>query len=302
MRIVSLISSATEIVYALGLGESLVGRSHECDYPERVKALPVCTAPKFDIHGSSAEIDQRVKDTLRDSGSVYQVYSDVLNQLKPDLIVTQSQCDVCAVSLRDVEAAVCEIVSSKPKVVALQPNSLNDIWDDIRRVADAAGVPKRGEHLVASMKMRMKAIADRANSWGRRPSVACIEWIDPLMAAGNWMPELVNMAGGVNLFGVAGKHSPAMTWDELRQQDPEVIFVLPCGFDLPRTRQEMPALANRPEWGQLRAVRNGRVFVCDGNAYFNRPGPRLVEALEMLAEAIFPGAFTFGHKGIQSYP
>ncbi len=301
MRIVSLISSATEIICELGLGGSLVGRSHECDFPAWVKTLPVCTEPKFDIAGSSAEIDRRVKETLQDSASVYRVFAEVLNRLKPDLIVTQSQCDVCAVSLRDVEAAVCELVDSHPQVVALQPNSLADIWEDIRRVAGAAGVPKRGETLVASMQSRMQAIADRANHWGRKPTVACIEWIEPLMAAGNWMPELVAMAGGVNLFGEAGKHSPWMTWDDLVNRDPDVIMVMPCGFDLPRTRSEMPALSGRPEWPALKAVRNGRVFVCDGNSYFNRPGPRLVEALEMLAEAIVPGAFAFGHVGMEPY-
>ncbi len=248
MRIVSLISSATEIICALGLRDSLVGRSHECDYPESVKSLPVCTEPKFDISGSSADIDRRVKETLRDSVSVYRVFVDVLNRLKPDLIVTQSQCDVCAVSLRDVEAAVCEMVNSRPRVVALQPNSLADIWTDMRRVAEAASVNDRGEALVAAMQSRMREIAERANHWGRKPTVACIEWIDPLMAAGNWIPELVEMAGGVNLFGEAGKHSPWMTWNDLVQRDPDVIMIMPCGFDLPRTRAEMPTLASRSEW------------------------------------------------------
>ena len=300
VRIVSLVSSATEILCALGLGESLVGRSHECDFPEWVKALPVCTEPKFDVTGSSADIDRRVKETLQDSGSVYRVFANVLNDLAPDLIVTQSQCDVCAVSLRDVEAAVRDLVSSRPTVVALQPNALADIWSDIGRVADAASVPDRGEALTADMQSRMRAISDRANHWGRKPTVACIEWIEPLMAAGNWVPELIALAGGINLFGEAGKHSPRMTFDDLIRSEPDVIAVMPCGFDLPRTRAEMPALENRPEWRTLKAVRNGRAFVCDGNAYFNRPGPRLVDALEMLAEAIVPGAFAFGHAGMQT--
>jgi iron complex transport system substrate-binding protein len=301
MRIVSLISSATEIICSLGLGDSLVGRSHECDFPEWVKSLPVCTEPKFDVTGSSADIDRRVKQTLRDSVSVYRVFPEMLNDLRPDVIVTQSQCDVCAVSLRDVEAALCHIVASRPKVVSLEPNSLADVWADIRRVADAADVRNRGEALVAEMQARMQAISERANHWGRKPTVACIEWIDPLMAAGNWMPELVEMAGGVNLFGEAGKHSPWMTWEDLLKRDPDVIVVMPCGFDLPRTKSELPALVNRLEWPSLRAVRTGRVFVCDGNSYFNRPGPRLVDALEMLAEAIVPGAFAFGHVGIEAF-
>jgi iron complex transport system substrate-binding protein len=301
MRIVSLISSATEIVCALGLGERLVGRSHECDFPDWVKSLSVCTEPKFDVTGSSADIDRRVKESLRDSVSVYRVFADRLEDLKPDLIVTQSQCDVCAVSLRDVEAAVCAMVSSQPAVVALQPNSLDDIWADIHRVAEAAGVAERGERMVADMQARMRAVAERANHWGRRPTVACIEWLDPLMACGNWLPELVALAGGLNLFGEAGKHSPWMTWKELVKRDPDVIAIMPCGFDLERTKFEMPVLTQRPEWSQLRAVRQGRVWVADGNAYFNRPGPRLVEALEMLAEAITPGAFAFGHGGMEVF-
>ncbi|MFL5339679.1 MAG: cobalamin-binding protein [Gemmataceae bacterium] len=299
MRIVSLISSATEILCALGLGDSLVGRSHECDYPERVTKLPVCTEPKFEVTGSSADIDRRVKDTLRDSVSVYRVFADRLQELQPDLIVTQSQCDVCAVSLRDVEAAVCNLIGSKPRIVSLVPNCLADVWRDIRNVAEAAGVAQRGEELIAQMQERMAAIPPRA-VWGRKPTVACIEWIDPLMAAGNWVPELIEMAGGVNLFGEAGEHSPWMAWEDLLRHDPDVIAVMPCGFDLPRTRQEMPALTGRPDWRLLKAVRNNRVFVCDGNAYFNRPGPRLVEALEMLAEAIVPGAFSFGHAGMEA--
>src|SRR5262245_21651601 len=236
MRIVSLISSATEIVCALGLGDRLVGRSHECDFPDWVKSLPVCTEPKFDVHGSSAEIDRRVKDTLRDSVSVYRVFADILQQLQPDLIVTQSQCDVCAVSLRDVEAAVCGFVGSQPRIVSLVPNCLADVWADIRRVAEAAGASERGEDLVADMQTRMEMISNRANPWGRKPTVACVEWIDPLMAAGNWVPELVTMAGGINLFGEAGKHAPWMSWDEMVRQDPDVIVVMPCGFDLARTR------------------------------------------------------------------
>src|SRR5712691_4939317 len=172
MRIVSLISSATEILCALGLGDQLVGRSHECDYPEWVKSLPVCTEPKFDVSGSSAEIDRRVKASLKDSLSVYRVFADVLQRLQPDLIVTQSQCDVCAVSYRDVEAAVCEMIGSKPAIVSLVPNCLADVWADIRRVADATGVPARGEALIAQMQERIDAISWRANGYGRKPTVA----------------------------------------------------------------------------------------------------------------------------------
>jgi iron complex transport system substrate-binding protein len=296
-RIVSLIASATEIVAALGLEERLVGRSHECDFPELVKSLPVCTSPKFAVTGSSADIDRRVKETLQSDTSVYSVDARLLDDLRPDVIVTQAQCEVCAVSLRDVQAAVA-VMSHRPKVVSLNPNSLADVWEDVRSVAAACGVRDRGDRLITEWQQRMRAVAERVR--GRpRPTVACIEWVDPLMAAGNWVPELVELAGGVNLFGEAGKHSPWMTWEDLLRRDPDVIVVMPCGFDLPRTKAELPALTRRPEWESLKAVRTGRVWAADGNAYFNRPGPRLVEALEMLADAFHPDACRFGHTGME---
>ncbi|MCE9530834.1 MAG: cobalamin-binding protein [Planctomycetes bacterium] len=301
-RVVSLLSSATEIVCALGHEASLVGRSHECDFPESIRSLPLCTESRIDISGSSAAIDAQVKNAMRDALSIYRVFSEKMEELQPDLVITQMQCEVCAVSPKDVEAAFCEMTTARPRLVSLNPNSLADIWNDIRLVAEALGVPQRGEELVASMRQQMRVLSERANGWGRRPTVACIEWIEPLMAAGNWVPELVELGGGVNLFGEKGKHSPWMTFDDLYRHDPDVIVVLPCGFDLERTRREMPALTSKPGWDRLRAVRNGRVHVADGNAYFNRPGPRLVEALEMLAEAIQPAAFSFGHDGMQCYP
>jgi iron complex transport system substrate-binding protein len=296
-RIVSLIASATEIVCALGFEEHLVGRSHECDFPESVKRLPVCTAPKFDVHGSSSEIDQRVKTVLQDATSVYRVDVNLLKELRPDVIITQSQCEVCAVSLRDVEQAVCDWLGSRPTLVSLEPNCLADVWTDIGRVSDALGAAARGSALIQRLQQRMGAIADRSRTLPDRPTVACLEWLDPLMAAGNWMPELVSLAGGVNLLGTAGQHSPWMTWDQLRERDPEVIVALPCGLDLERTRAEMATLTARPGWPDLRAVRTGRVCVTDGNQFFNRPGPRLVESLEILAEILHPGVFHFGHEG-----
>jgi iron complex transport system substrate-binding protein len=296
-RIVSLIASATEIVCALGLEERLLGRSHECDYPSSVLRLPVCTEPKFDVHGSSGQIDQRVKAVLQESLSVYRVHTDLLKRLRPEVIVTQTQCEVCAVSLQDVERALGEWLQERPRTVALAPNALADVWTDIQRVADALNVASRGEELVKQLQARMTAVADKARSLADRPTVACIEWIEPLMAAGNWMPELVEMAGGVNLFGKAGEHAPWLTWDELRHGDPDVIVMLPCGFDIPRTYQEMSALARQLGWANLRAVRAGRVYLTDGNQYFNRPGPRLVESLEILAEVLHPHSFRFGHQG-----
>ncbi len=296
-RVISLIASATEIVCALGLAGRLVGRSHECDFPDEVRRLPVVTEPKFLTQGTSAEIDRRVKDLLERALSVYRVDALRLRALRPDVIVTQSQCEVCAVTLSEVEQAVSDWLEARPRIVSLEPTGLADLWTDIARVADALGVPERGAALVESLQERMAAIAERAGGLAGRPSVASIEWIDPLMAAGNWMPELVEKAGGVSLFGEAGKHSPGMRWEALVRADPEVIVVLPCGFDMARTRAEMPALTGRPDWRELRAVRAGRVFLTDGNQYFNRPGPRLVESLEILAEILHPEAFHLGHEG-----
>jgi len=285
-RIVSLIASATEIVDALGMTADLVGRSHECDYPEAVKALPVCTRPRIPVDGSSREIDALVKQSARTSVSIYDVFEDVLQRLAPTHIVTQIQCEVCAVSLRDVEAAISRGMRGQPQIISLQPDSLRQIWDDFRRVARALAIPERGEEVVSGLKMRMSRPAGK---WlARVPTVACIEWIEPLMASGNWTPELIELAGGINLFGEAGRHSPWMTWEQLAKADPDVIVVAPCGFDLERTEQEMYWLTGRADWNALHAVKSGRVYLADGNQYFNRPGPRVVETFEILEEILHP--------------
>jgi len=294
-RIVSLLASATEIVCALGFEQHLVGRSHECDFPEHVRRLPVCTSPKFPIEGSSYQIDQRVKALLQEATSVYRVDAEMLRQLRPDLIVTQTQCEVCAVSQKDVEAALYSWLDTRPQLVSLHPDCLDDVWRDIQQVAQALDVPEVGQTVVHRLQERVQRIAESANACPTRSTVACIEWLDPLMASGNWMPELVEQAGGVNLFGQAGKHAPWLEWDELCRQNPEVILILPCGFDILRTEQEMPLLTSRPGWSHLRAVQSGQVYLLDGNQYFNRPGPRLVESLEILAEILHPETFSFGH-------
>jgi iron complex transport system substrate-binding protein len=296
-RIVSLIASATEIVCALGFEDQLVGRSHECDYPPSVKSLPQLTSPKFAVEGTSYEIDSRVKAIVQEALSVYRVDAAALERLRPTHIITQSQCEVCAVSLKDVEAAVCEMVSTRPVIVSLEPNALADVWNDIRHVAEALDALERARELISASQQHMEAIRSRALSMVSRPTVACVEWIEPLMAAGNWMPELVEMAGGVNLFGEAGKHSPWMTWEALVAKNPDVLFVSPCGFDIARTLEEMRLLRDKAEWPKLKAVQSGRVFVADGNQYFHRPGPRLLESLEILAEMLHPNDFHFGHEG-----
>lgn len=294
-KIVTLIASATEIVSALGCAKQLVGISHECDYPPEILHLPRCTSTKFPTEVSSREIDKSVKDIVSEGLSVYRVDSEALRSLTPDIIITQTQCEVCAVSLKDVEAAVCETVAAHAKIVSLHPDALADIWKDIRSVANALGIVPRGEELVKNLQNRIKDIAERARDLPRR-SVAYIEWIDPLMAGGNWMPELIELAGGKNLFGEAGKHSPWMTIDQLVNADPDVIVVAPCGFDIKRSLSELPVLTKTQEWQGLAAVKNSKVFVADGNQFFNRPGPRVVESLEILAELIHPENFDFGHR------
>jgi|SRR5580658_4136764 iron complex transport system substrate-binding protein len=297
MRIVSLLPSATEIVCALGFEHALVGRSHECDFPPAVSHLPSLTTPKFNPEGSSAEVNRRVLTILRDALAVYRVDADRLRELQPDVIVTQSQCDVCAVSMRDVEDAVAQWVGIRPTIVSLAPYALADIFADIERVATALAVTDRGSEVTRRLRSRMDAIATEARALASVPRIAIIEWIDPLMAAGNWMPELVAMAAGDNLFGRAGEHSPWMQFDELAAADPEVILLSPCGFNIDRTLNELPAMTGNPEWPRLQAVRQRKVFVADGNQYFNRPGPRIAESLEILAEILHPERFSFGHEG-----
>jgi iron complex transport system substrate-binding protein len=296
-RIVTLLPSATEIVCALGFEDKLVGRSHECDFPRSVVRVPALTEPKFNPEGTSAEIDQRVKQIVGDALSVYRVDAARLRELRPDVIVTQSQCEVCAVSEREVEAAVAEWLGGRPKIVSLSPYGLDDIFTDMQRVADALEVRARGTELVERLRARLMKIADKARGASERPSLATIEWIDPLMAAGNWMPTLVEMAGALNLFGAAGEHSPWMKFEELAAKDPDMILISPCGFSMDRAAKDLPALTNREEWNLLKAVKAGRVFMADGNQYFNRPGPRIAESLEILAEIAHPELFHFGHEG-----
>ena len=297
-RVVSLIASATEIVCALGREADLVGRSHECDYPPSVGNLPICTEPKFATTVSSREIDRQVKDLLREALSIYRVDVNALRRLRPDLILTQTQCEVCAVSRAELDRALADWIDQRPRVVSLEPNGLEDVWKDIGRVAEALGIAGEGDRLIGVLQERMNRIADAGRAHPNPPRVACVEWIDPLMASGNWMPDLIEMAGGRNQFGEAGKHAPWMTWEDLRNNDPDVILVLPCGFGISRTWAEMTALTARPGWRELAAVQNRNVFLCDGNHFFNRPGPRLAESLEIVAEILNPLRFSFGHEGI----
>ncbi len=295
-RVVSLIASSTELLHALGAGDLQVARSHECDFPPSVKNLPAITRPKFDIEGSSAEVDQRVRSLVERGLSVYEVDADALEKLKPDVILTQDQCQVCAVSLADVERAVCEFVHGRPHIVSMRPHTMADIYLDIDRVADAIGRPQAGKELVASMQERLAAVAALVGGQPRK-RLAFIEWVDPPMSGGHWMPELIANAGGISLFGETGESSPWITWKDVAAADPDVIVVAPCGYDIEVTRREVRPLVRYEIWQQLRAVRDGQVYLADGNAYFNRPGPRLVDSTEILAEIMHPEVADFGYRG-----
>lgn len=295
--VVSLIPSATEIVWALGAVDRLVGRSHECDFPVEVGQLPICTAANLDPGGSSAEIDREVKSLLHRALSVYRLETDTLNRLNPQVVITQTQCEVCAVTLEEVEAALQSWVEGRPRLVSLAPMVLDDLWSDITRVAEALGIVEKGEEVVRGLKGRVADVAAIGRSELNRPRVACIEWIEPLMAGGNWIPEMVELAGGSCVFGEAGQHSPWISWERVVKENPDVLLLMPCGFDIERTRAEMHWLTERPQWSRLQAVQSGQVYLTDGNHFFNRSGPRLVESLEIMAEIFHPNQFNFGHQG-----
>ena len=295
LRIVSLLPSATEIIDCLGLTEVLVGRSHECDYPPSVKDLPVCTEARLDSSKKSGEIDADVQTLMQEALSIYKIKIDVLEQLQPTHIVTQDQCDVCAVNLPEVERACASLINSHPQVISLQPNLLKEVWADIERVAKTLGVEARP--VLNKLQERIKAIANRVKDLNQKPTVVALEWTEPLMVGGNWIPELIENAGGKPLLSVKGKHSPYLFWESLIDVEPEIIVIMPCGFDLERTERESQVLTQHPGWKSLKAVKNKKVFIVDGNAYFNRPGPRLVDSAEILAEIFHPQLFNYGYRG-----
>jgi iron complex transport system substrate-binding protein len=290
-RIVSLLPAATEIVGALGLMDSLVGVSHECDHPAEALAIPQVT--HCEIHGGalpSGRIDRWVTDTLAATGTLYTMDEPLLRRLRPDLILTQRLCDVCAVGYDSVSAFALTL-PGPPRVVNLEPATLSDIFQDIRHVAEAAGVPERAQRVVASLQARVDAVRARAGQTRRRPRCIVLEWIDPPFASGHWNPELVEISGGLEPLGAKGRPSRRVTWDDVRGADPEVVIVACCGFDLDRTRQDLPILRRQAGWADLAAVRDGRVYAVDGSQYFARPGPRVVDTLEIVAEILHPELF-----------
>jgi iron complex transport system substrate-binding protein len=296
-KIISLLPAATEVVCALGLEQDLVGRSHECDFPEYVKQLPVCSEANFPDGLSSAAIDVKVKEILADALSVYTVKRDVVKQLAPDVVITQAQCEVCAVSLKEVEEALKNYLDKEARIISLKPNSLDDIFNDITTIATALNVIDAGNALLETLHERVDIIRHKLKFNETKPTVACIEWLEPLMLSGNWIPDLVSAAGGVSILTQTGKHSPYVNWEDIRLQNPDVLIVMPCGFSIWRTLKEIDILLLLPGFKELKAVKNNRVYIADGNQYFNRPGPRIVDSIEILAEIINPKQFIFGDEG-----
>ncbi len=297
-RVISLVASATEIVHAMNAGDTQVARSHECDWPPAVLDLPALTRTKFEVHGTtSIEIDHAIKSLVEQGLAVYEVDSQRLKDAAPDVILTQDQCEVCAVSLADVERAVCGWTEGSATIISLRPHTMADVYADIGRVGEALQRPAEAAALVDRMRRDIGRVT-RAVGGHRQPRLAFIEWIDPPMSGGHWMPELIEAAGGENLFGETGANSPWIKWEDVATADPDVILVAPCGYDIATTLREMEPLKTNPLWRGLRAVVEGRVYVADGNAYFNRPGPRLSESAEIVAETLHRQLCDYGHQGI----
>jgi len=289
MRIVSLLPSATEMVAALGLTDQLVGISHDCDYPPAIRTRPVLSEAIVTTDLPSGLIETRIRGQVHKGKSVYHLDERQLTELRPDLILTQELCSVCAPSYTLVQQAA-KLLDSDTKIVSLEPQGLLDILDNLLLVGTLTGRTVQSEALASSLRARIERVRSRARGLPA-PRVACLEWLDPIYAAGHWVPEMVEIAGGRDLLGTSRDPSFVIAWEQIITADPEVVVVMPCGFDVPRTRRELHVLTARPGWHELRAVRNGRVYLTDASAYFNRPGPRIVDGLEVLAKILHPDAF-----------
>jgi iron complex transport system substrate-binding protein len=290
-RVASLLPAATEIVCAVGAEADLVGISHECDFPEGVRSLPALTSARVHPVGTSRQIDREVRRVLQDALAVYEIELARLEAARPDVIVTQDLCDVCAVSFDDVCAAAATLVHQPIHIVNLHPSRLDDIWGDIGRVAEALGRATESAGVITDLQARASEITRRSLARAERPHVVSIEWLDPVMLGGMWMPELIERAGGVPLVTRPGDHAPTLTRDSLCALAPDIVLIKPCGFSLERSLEEISLLRTSLPWESWKAVRHGRIYVADGNAYFNRPGPRIVESLEILAACLHPDAF-----------
>jgi iron complex transport system substrate-binding protein len=286
MRIVSLLPSATEILFDIGAGDDVVGVTHECDYPPAAISRPHLTSSALPATGSSAEIDRHVRRSLHEGSSLYYLDADLLESLKPDLIVTQELCVVCAVSYDIVQRAVRRL-RGDPRLISLEPSSLDDVFGTISFLGELTGHTDGAEALLAGLRSRVDALQARAHNRPRRPRVLVLEWTDPPMSGGHWTPGLVELAGATPVLGNPGANSRVLAWDEIAREDPDEIVVGPCGFDLARTHQAVAELETNATWQSLRAVRDGRVYPIDGNAYLNRPGPRLVDTAEIIATRLY---------------
>jgi iron complex transport system substrate-binding protein len=285
MRIISLLPSATEMICALGLEDQLIGVTHECDYPPAVLRLPKITHTLIPKEATSREIDQLVREQLKTTRALYQLNLPLLKELRPDLVVTQSLCDVCAVTQDDVQAALSQL-SGDPRVINLEPQSLSDVFAAMRQIAVAAGVS--AESVIRSLTARVDAVTARSATLTHHPRVALLEWLDPPFSCGHWSPELVRLAGGIEGLGQEGRPSRTLRWGEVISWRPEVVFVACCGLNVERTLQDLSRVQATFGWMELPAVRSGCVYVTDGSQYFSRPGPRLVDSLEMLAQVLHP--------------
>ncbi len=279
MRIVSLLPSATETVCALGARAELVARSHECDFPAGVESLPALSSPRLDPRAAGRVIHDRVEELVTRGLSIYEIDAERLRALAPDVIVTQTLCEVCAASPADLERALCQWTGAAPRIVSLAPLSLDDVLGDVTRVGEAIGRGTAGAALVAKLRARIESLTALARIAPTRPRVAALEWLDPLIAGGNWMPELIERAGGISVFGKAGEHSPRVSFEALEAAEPDVVLVVPCGFGIPQAVAELERVPR---------LRRFRTAVLDGNQYFNRPGPRIVESLEILLGILHP--------------
>jgi len=291
MRIVSLLPAATEICFALGLGSDLVGVSPECDYPPAARTKRVVSRALIDgAAKTSAEVSRMVGERLEAGGSLYQVDEGALRELEPDLVLTQGLCEVCAPSLGDV-AEVASRLPKRPQVVSLDPHRLRDVLEDVRRVGAACGRADAAEDVVAGLRERIDAVAERVREARVRPKVLCLEWLEPLFLAGHWVPEMVEIAGGTCVLAKPGEKSLRAEPRDLVMAAPDVAVLMPCGFHMDRTREEAPTVTAQPWWADLPAARRDRVWLVDGSSYFNRPGPRLVDGLEILAHILHPNLF-----------
>jgi iron complex transport system substrate-binding protein len=289
-RIVTTLPSATEIVSLLGLEDKLVGITHECDYPPSVKKKPVVMRSVFDTTKmNNREIDSSVLSNVTKGESMYEIDESLLKSLKPDLVITQELCEVCATPLKEVSKIIANL-EPKPKVLSLTPRNLEDVLADIQRVGEATGTIDRAREVVSDLQKRIDLVKEKCSKVGDKPSVFCLEWMDPIYNSGHWMPELVSYAGGKEVLGKYGEPSTIISWNRVLEADPEVIFATVCGYDVKRTLSEMNTLTRRYGWNDLRAVRNGRVLVLDGGSYFSRSGPRLIDGLEIMAHLLHPEA------------